>query len=85
MSTTHHVKFGGVHVRGAWNSALTEDVPVAAELAVYTKTGQARIAQLGQADLVRLIEECAIALRQLRTHDAHVRQHRAAARERARS
>jgi hypothetical protein len=66
MSTTQRVDFGGVHVRGAWASPA---VVAEAELAVYTRTGQARIATLSYADLVRLNEEVAIALRQLRTNE----------------
>lgn len=66
MSTTREVDFGGVHVRGAWNSALDESDPVQAELAVYTKTGQARIAVLDERQLQRLIVEAAQALDHLR-------------------
>lgn len=65
MSTTHEVDFGGVHVRGAWASPAAE---VQAELAVYTKTGQARIAVLDERDLIRLIGEASTALGQLLTH-----------------
>lgn len=61
MSTTHSVKFGGVHVRGPWSSAE----PVTCELAVYTHSGQARIAELDEKELLRLNREVAEALRQL--------------------
>lgn len=65
MSTTNAVDFGGVHVRGAWN---TSDGPEpVAELAVYTKTGQARIAVLDERELLKLITQAATALDQLRT------------------
>jgi hypothetical protein len=65
MSTTQAVTFGSVHVRGAWSSpAVVAEV----ELTVYTKTGQARIAQLSERELLRLNEEVAIAMRQLRTN-----------------
>jgi len=65
MSTTNSVDLGGVHVRGAWQ-ALGGDVR--AELVVYTKTGQARIAQLDERQLQRLVVECGEALSQLRVH-----------------
>lgn len=65
MSTTNAVDLGGVHVRGAWASPGGD---VRAELAVYTKTGQARIAQLDERDLIRLIGQASTALGQLLTH-----------------
>jgi hypothetical protein len=61
MSTTRGVTFGGVHVRGPWQAAE----PVTVELAVYTHSGQARIAELTEAELIRLNREVADALRQL--------------------
>lgn len=64
MSTTHSVRFGGVHVRGAWASPE----PVTCELAVYTNSGQARIAELTEAELIRLNREVADALRQLQVN-----------------
>lgn len=64
MSTTHGVTFGGVHVRGAWQSPE----PVVVELAVYTNSGQARIAQLTEQELLRLNREVADALRQLQVN-----------------
>lgn len=79
MSTTHEVDFGGVHVRGAWNVA--DGPEPRAELAVYTKSGQARIAQLSEHDLLALITESARALDQLRTRREHV-EHEHAHRER---
>lgn len=72
MSTTHYVDVGGVHVRGSWNSALDESQPVQAELAVYTKSGQARLAVLDERQLQRLIAECADALSKLRVRREHV-------------
>ena len=67
MSTTRDVDFGGVHVRGAWNAPGGD---VRAELVVYTKTGQARIAPLDERQLTALAAEAIDALRKLQTHDA---------------
>lgn len=65
MSTTRDVDLGGVHVTGSWNSpgGLVE-----AQLAVYTKSGQARIALVDERQLIQLIEQAATALQQLRVH-----------------
>lgn len=65
MSTTHEVTFGGLRVTEGWASGV-DDVDV--QLHVYTKTGQARIATLDEAELLRLNGEIAIALQQLRVH-----------------
>lgn len=65
MSTTHDVTMGDVHVRGAWNAPGGD---VRAELVTYTKTGQARIATLSDAELIQMIADAADALRKLRTH-----------------
>lgn len=65
MSTTNAVDLGGVHVRGAWQAPGGD---VRAELAVYTKTGQARIAQLDERALLGLMDQCVEALKALTVH-----------------
>jgi hypothetical protein len=65
MSTTHAVDFGNVTVRGAWADPSAE---ISAELSVYTKSGQARIASMSEAELIVLIEQAAQALYKLRSH-----------------
>lgn len=68
MSTTHEVTFGTIHVTGDWNSAI--GTPPVAQLAVYTKTGQARIAELSERDLVDVIRQAGDALDKLLSYRA---------------
>jgi hypothetical protein len=65
MSTTQRVDFGGVHVRGAWNSP-SEDV--SADVSFYTPTGQARLASLSEDELLQLSIDALEAVRKLRTN-----------------
>lgn len=74
MSTTKPVTLGGVTVDGYWNSG-TGPEPVA-RVAFYTHSGQARLVEVDEDQLIRLISESADALAKLRARRRHVERSR---------